>query len=159
MNNVVDTASTARRSSRVLVKRRLSITENSPKPIKSSRPQKKINNFDEDFLFSNSKSCLSSANLQNLVNGHTWELLTAEQQAVCRSLLPDVDLVKSESGITEIKHDFFNHNIFLQDALREFQTTLADGRFRPAHLKKLAKASRDRTEGKADKFKDEQYEE
>lgn len=114
-------------------------------------------NFDPDFLFTNPRSCLVTADLTSILTIQTWDLLTPEEQRECLALLPDVD--KTEiNGQQALNHDFFTHNILLQDSIRDFQDRLDAGYMMPSHVKKTIDASRDRLAGKADAFKDEQFE-
>ncbi|CCG83523.1 Putative uncharacterized protein [Taphrina deformans PYCC 5710] len=110
------------------------------------------------YLFTNPGSCLVSANLSSLLNAHTWQLLTTEEQNSCLELLPTVDKVRLEDGTHRIIEKFFDHNVFLQDSLRDFQDDLAAGHLLPQQAAKAEQASIDRAAGRADDFKDAQFE-
>lgn len=144
-------------TSSLIPAKRASADNHTPKRPGPKRPRK-ASDFKTPYLFTNPKSCLVNADLLSAVNESTWELLTDEERSVCCSLLPDVDLQKQPNGSVSVRHGFFDHNIFLQDALREFQASLEAGYLRPSHLMEATNATRDRRNGKADKFKEEQFE-
>lgn len=119
----------------------------------------KRSDFETNFLLTNSKSCLISAKLSTLVCQSTWQLLSSDEQAACEALLPSVDLKTQPDGSTNLSAHFFEHNqLFLQDALREFQDNLAMGQLMPSQRKKVATASSDRRNGRADAYKEEHFE-
>lgn len=115
-------------------------------------------NLDARHLLQNPKSPLISTDLNSIFTADTWTLLSPEEQRECLSLLPDVDKIRTNDGLETLVPDFFTNNPCLHDSLRDFQERLAAGLLTPLHIKKLNDASRDRAEGKADTFKDEQFE-
>lgn len=110
------------------------------------------------YLLHNPKSCLRMADLSHILNETTWALLTQEERTKCLGLVPSVDQSRSANGTTDLKPGFFTHNLFLQDAFREFQSDLQAGYLTTAYAEKSLKASRQRRQGNADAFKDEQFE-
>lgn len=126
----------------------------------ASKNQKrsKTKDFSPGFLFTNPKSCLTTSDLDHLLSEKTWQLLSTAEQRECLSLLPDVDKISQSDGECVLRHSFFQHNLFLQDSLRELQDNLAAGFLLPAEVRKGTEASRDRTNGRADAFKDSQFE-
>lgn len=124
-----------------------------------SKTRKMIHHDDPKSLFTHPKSRLVSADLCSMLSSDTWALLTPEDQSECISMLPKVDKIVGHNGQETIRPDFFNHNVFLQESMREFQDRLAAGHLMPSYLKKTKKATADRLAGKADAYKEEQFEE
>jgi hypothetical protein len=131
------------------------LTKASPR----AKRQKTSKNFDArpEHLLHNANSALVTVDLREAFNLGCWQLLTPEEQDECLALLPGQD--KWRVGESEtLKPSFFEHNVVLQDELRTFQQALEQGKCMPGFKKRTQAASRDRIAGKADKFKEAQYE-
>jgi len=108
------------------------------------------------YLLNNPKSKLATRPLDALFREEVWELLSPDRREACLALLPAIDKnEEQESGLCE---GFWMGNVCLQEALRDFQSDLAEGRFMPQYRRRVERASKQRLEGKADAWKEGQFE-
>lgn len=125
--------------------------------------------WDKEVLLTSKKSRLVKvADLSDVLNSTTWDLLSAEEQKECLALLPVIDKVYvpadssngdgDPNGDAILAPDFFESNQVLKDSLVEFQDDLIQGRYEPSYITEAANARTARLEGAADKYKDGQYE-
>lgn len=122
---------------------------------RKKRPsQKQKKQHESDFLLSSPKSALVEAPLNAVLTNKLWDSLAESEKQVCLDLLPSID--RNEDG--SLSRHFFERNVVLQDAIRDFQDQLAAGFFLESHIKKTVNATRKRIAGAADKFKDDQFE-
>ncbi|KAK9454735.1 ASX homology domain-containing protein [Dipodascopsis uninucleata] len=99
----------------------------------------------------------SVPNLNAIINKENFESLSEDQRRDLIALLPDVD--RSDDTALGLVPDFFNScNTVLQGAMREFQNDLSMGRFERQHMNQAKAAYAAVVAGKADKFKDGQFE-
>jgi hypothetical protein len=137
-NEEEDEYMTKASSSSITTRSRTTGTEVSG-PRHAANTRTRGQNWSPDHLLSDPKSKLAYCNLsvivlnveeltaKELINKHTWEMLTPEDQAECMSHLPMFDIVsdKSNSDTTPSKprvvDSFFEKNRALQDDMRTFQ--------------------------------------
>ncbi|KAF8427411.1 Asx homology domain-containing protein [Tirmania nivea] len=125
--------------------------------------------WDKGVLLTSKRSRLAkAADLSDVLNSTTWDLLSTEEQKECLALLPSIDKVYGPPGSNTadgdlngeaiLAPDFFESNQVFKDSLLEFQDDLIQGRYEPSYIAEAANARKARLEGAVDKYKDGQYE-
>ncbi|QKX57087.1 uncharacterized protein TRUGW13939_04195 [Talaromyces rugulosus] len=131
----------------------------------AARPTKR-GNWGEDYLMTNPKSALVNADLVKLFsNPKAWECLDEEEKKHLLSLLPthihpnpDPDPDNPDAKIPALPDDFLRYDNNWRGALRNFQSDLESGRYKPAWQRQAKQAVQDRAEGKYDDFKEREFE-
>ncbi|CRG86257.1 hypothetical protein PISL3812_03260 [Talaromyces islandicus] len=131
----------------------------------AARPTKR-GPWGEEHLMTNPKSALVNVDLVRLFsNPKAWECLDEEEKKHLISLLPahihpnpDPDPDNPDAKIPALPDDFLRYDNNWRGALRNFQSDLEAGRYKPTWQRQARQAVKDRAEGKYDDFKEREFE-
>ncbi|EED19297.1 conserved hypothetical protein [Talaromyces stipitatus ATCC 10500] len=120
----------------------------------------------EDYLMTNPKSALVHADLVRLFsNPKAWECLEEDEKRELLSRLPahihpnpDPDPDDPESKIPPLPESFLRYDNNWRAALRNFQSDLESGRYKPDWQKQAKQAVQERAQGKFDDYKEREFE-
>ncbi|PCH05173.1 Hypothetical protein PENO1_023930 [Penicillium occitanis (nom. inval.)] len=120
----------------------------------------------EDYLMTSTKSPLINAKLVELfLHPKAWECLEEDEKRELLSLLPahihpnpDPDPNDPEAKIPPIPESFLRYETSWRTALRNFQSDLESGRYRPDWQRQAKEAVQERAQGKFDDFKEQEFE-
>ncbi|QGA12613.1 hypothetical protein EYB26_000257 [Talaromyces marneffei] len=120
----------------------------------------------EDYLMTSTKSALVHADLVRLFsNPKAWECLEEDEKRELISLLPahihpnpDPDPNNPEAKIPPLPESFLRYDNNWRAALRNFQSDLEAGRYRPDWQRQAKQAVQERAQGKFDDFKEREFE-
>ncbi|RAO65011.1 uncharacterized protein BHQ10_001023 [Talaromyces amestolkiae] len=120
----------------------------------------------EDYLMTSTKSALAHADLVRLFsNPKAWECLEEDEKRELLSLLPahihpnpDPDPNDPEAKIPPLPETFLRYDNNWRAALRNFQSDLESGRYRPDWQRQAKQAVQERAQGKFDDYKEQEFE-
>ncbi|KAH8695104.1 Asx homology domain-containing protein [Talaromyces proteolyticus] len=120
----------------------------------------------EQYLMTNPKSALVHADLVKVFsNPKAWECLDEEEKQHLISLLPahihpspDPDPDHGDAKIPPLPETFLRYDNNWRAALRNFQSDLETGRYKPEWQRLAKQAVKERAEGKFDNFKEQEFE-
>ncbi|KAK2747094.1 hypothetical protein FQN57_002349 [Myotisia sp. PD_48] len=138
---------------------------------KPGRPAKKRIWEDVDFVTTNERSPIVNVDLiKTLSNPKAWEYLSEVEKQEIISLLPEnvarehhaqptTDTESHAEPIPPLSPQFLRYGNGWREAVRNFQRDLECGRYEPEWQRQALIASKERAEGKFDKWKEGQFEE